>query len=198
MYTAFLPPAPPPTNQFFKKFYFWPCHTAPQLGIRPMPFALESQSLNHWIARKSLLTNFRKSHHVLYFKKRKCQSQSSNWAVCVPSICTGWHWFVKLINSGNDGGHVLVCLGRHNKQAGAGLNNRNLLLEAGSPSWWSYRVTEAKSPRPRCCQGWFLVRPFSSNFLCAHLARGVIFAFSSTSCEATSPMEVGPHLYDLI
>ena len=38
-------------------FSFWPSRTAceilvPQKGIKPMPPALEAQSLNHWTARE--------------------------------------------------------------------------------------------------------------------------------------------------
>ena len=46
-----------PIDPYIKKNFFWPHHAAcgilvPRAGIKPVPSALEAQSLNHWSARE--------------------------------------------------------------------------------------------------------------------------------------------------
>ena len=64
-----------PHSSFFLVIVFAVLHSmwvsVPQPGIKPGPYALESQSLKHWTAREALSHSFLKEKNVQTKKKKK-------------------------------------------------------------------------------------------------------------------------------
>ena len=164
----------------------------PHLGSDPCPVHWNLRVLITGRPGKSLLTNSLEKSSCLYISRNTSVKVSLKQWGC---LCSKYLHWLTLIYKAHQlrqlWGHVLVCLGCHNKQV-SWLKQQKFIAGSWKSKLWSYRVTEAESPRSRCCQGWFLVRPFSLTSSVHTWQERVIFAFSSTSCEATSPMEVGP------
>ena len=85
-----------PSNSCFCVFFFWLCCVAcgilvPWPGIKPMPPTVESESLNHWIARDVLeIFEVLKTH---YWKN--VQTRQNHWVCWIWSVGHQFATFVQ-------------------------------------------------------------------------------------------------------
>ena len=161
----------------------------PHLGSDPCPVHWNLRVLITGRPGKSLLTNSLEKSSCLYISRNTSVKVSLKQWGC---LCSKYLHWLTLIYKAHQlrqlWGHVLVCLGCHNKQV-SWLKQQKFIAGSWKSKLWSYRGWKSKI---KVLSGLVSGETVFSTSSVHTWQERVIFAFSSTSCEATSPMEVGP------